>query len=752
MKRLTITLLSLCAIAMLVIAPTSANAQATPTAKITFRTLIPEGGAVNLIFKPADKIKVTGCHSITIEGGKQAWEVDDQVITLEGPITYFDCNMSRIVEMSFENCKDLNYLCVSTNLLKNIDLTGLSGLTQFVCNSTEVAQVTLGGNDALKYLEVDAGKLNKINLNGAPNLEKVSLSINQLATINLDGLNKLQQLDLSNNNLASIHVSNLPELREIRLSGNKQLSDASFEQCNNLEGLAIKNCKLQSFTAKDLDALTDIDLYNNLITKVTLENLPSLYSIDLGDNKLESVDFSKCNTSLKEINLVKNKFSGTFKLGNMPRLARFSISHNKISGFEIEGCDVLEHLNLQSNELESLDLSKCTSTAFKEVYAGKNKLSRVVLGNHSTLSLENNNLTSIDLSACTNLTNLNLSDNQLTELNLTGLNNLKEVYVAHNKIAEPKMGALIATLYKYEGDDFGTPTLYAVETRSDLEGNLCSDANVEQAKLKRWNVYDKRTYQAYNGAQKRTITCRTDGPGGKILLNGKEKLEGVYTETKVNVDIIPDEGYGLDSLFYRSTDIFKDQSFWVSRDGEVRAKFTDKICKVILERFGHGILKLDGEKFDLKRMPIGREIRVIADIDKNEEYFRELSSLTANDKDIMGSRDIELKGDTRIVARFDWLGDEGKDPYDGEYYCNIQEITRNPEVSFVLYPNPAQQQIFIENAGASVAISVYTLDGLRVMNEATDAEGRANLNIESLADGVYVVVIGNATKRMIVRR
>ena len=118
----------------------------------------------------------------------------------------------------------------------------------------------------------------------------------------------------------------------------------------------------------------------------------------------------------------------------------------------------------------------------------------------------------------------------------------------------------------------------------------------------------------------------------------------------------------------------------------------------------------------------------------------------------MGSRDIELKGDTRIVARFDWLGDEGKDPYDGEYYCNIQEITRNPEVSFVLYPNPAQQQIFIENAGASVAISVYTLDGLRVMNEATDAEGRANLNIESLADGVYVVVIGNATKRMIVRR
>ena len=97
-------------------------------------------------------------------------------------------------------------------------------------------------------------------------------------------------------------------------------------------------------------------------------------------------------------------------------------------------------------------------------------------------------------------------------------------------------------------------------------------------------------------------------------------------------------------------------------------------------------------------MPIGREVRVIADIDKNEEYFRELSSLTANDKDIMGSRDIELKGDTRIVARFDWLGDEGKDPYDGEYYCNIQEITRNPEVSFVLYPNPAQQQIFIENA------------------------------------------------------
>ena len=83
------------------------------------------------------------------------------------------------------------------------------------------------------------------------------------------------------------------------------------------------------------------------------------------------------------------------------------------------------------------------------------------------------------------------------------------------------------------------------------------------------------------------------------------------------------------------------------------ATFTDKICKVRLRREGHGILELEGKKFDLDRMPIGREIKVVADIYPIEEYERELTSLTANDKDIIGDKSVKLEGDTKIVAVFD---------------------------------------------------------------------------------------------------
>lgn len=748
MKRLTITLLSLLAVFALAGQP-KAHAQGTPTAKITFRTLVEEGGAVNIIFEPADKIKVTGAHSIIVDQ-KQAWEVDDQTITLEGPITYFDCNMSRIVEMQFENCNDLKYLCVSTNLLTQLNLTGLSGVEQVVANSTEINEVDLTGCTSLKFFECDAGKLTKINLPAATNLEKASLMINRLSTIDLSGLNKLKQIDLSQNNLGTINVSNLPALQEIRLSNNP-LTDASFSECNALETLDLKHCKLTSFTAKGLDVLTDLTLNNNQLTKLTLEELPMLYSIDLASNNLSSVDFSKCNTNLNHIELNSNKFEGTFSLRDMPRLEYLSLAHNKISSFEIEGCLMMNFLNVQSNNLATLDLSGCTSDNFQEVYAGKNHLTSVKLGNHEIVSLPNNKLSTIDLSGCSRLKELDLSDNEFENIDFTGLKTLENVTVCHNKIGESNMDKLIATLYKYEGDEFGTPTLYAVETRSDLEGNLCSEANVAKAKEKNWRVYDRRTYAAYNGAKKCALTSKTLGKGGKILLNGKESLD-VYTDTKVQVEVFPEEGYGLDSLWYRSKEIFKDQAFWVTREGEVTAKFTDKICKVVLERFGHGILKLDGEKFDLKRMPIGRTVRVIANIYDDEEYFRELASLKANGEDIMGERDIELKGDVRIVATFDWLGD-GTDPYEGEYYSNIQEVTRGgAEASFVLYPNPAHQQLFIEGAATASTVAVYTLDGLRVLSAATDAEGRATLDVEGLAEGVYVVVAGNVAKRLIVRR
>lgn len=766
MKRFTTALLSFIAI---MACAASAYAQ---TGKITFTTEVTEGDKVNLIIKPLDKVKVEGAHAVTIQGGV-AWEVEEPTITITGPIEFFDCNMSRIKDIKFENCTAMKQLFVNTNIMTKLDLTGMSALTYLDASSTNLIDLNLKGCSALTTLKCDGTKLETIqNIQDATKLKWASFNIGQLKSIDLSGLNALKEIDLSHNNLTDITVNKLPALTDISLTYNP-LKSASFSNCDLLETLNLSNGALESFTAKGLPALSEINLYKNKLTKIELSELPVLLELNLASNKLSEVDLSKC-TALSIVDLNSNLFNGTFELKNSNRLKKFNIGRNAITSFKLTGCPRLEQLIVQGNKLTDLDLSACTSTNVNEVYAENNLLTSVKLVDMKHLSLAGNQLTSIDLTPCKSLKYVDLGNNKFTGVDFSNLASLKEVYIYGNSIKGEDMNKVIASLRNIEisttpttttkplteGEDPIGPTpddpiqddpkgyIYAVESQAEGENNICTVENVAAALAKNWIVNDFRTHQAYKGAELRTITCKTEGKGGSIKINGKDQLQ-LYTDTKVTVTVTPDEGYGLADLKYRSFDIFNDKEFFVTKDGEVVATFTDKICKVRLRREGHGILELEGKNFDLNRMPIGREIKVVADIYPVEEYERELSSLKANDKDIIGDKSVKLEGDTKIVAVFDWLGD-GDDPYAGEIYDNAEQIEA-VKADYVVYPNPANEEVFVANAAPEAAVKVYSLDGVRLYNGATDAHGNSSFNVSTLSDGVYIVSVGGVSKRLVVR-
>ena len=422
---------------------------------------------------------------------------------------------------------------------------------------------------------------------------------------------------------------------------------------------------------------------------------------------------------------------------------------------------MLSTLKVQKNELTSLDLTACTGE-LGTVYASENKLSSIKLRpTHKYLYLNDNQLTSIDLSACTELGSIELGNNKLTSLDLKGLNELSEVNVYKNNIQGDDMKKLIASLADKK-ESFSAGSLYAVETRDPEEHNLCTADDVKAAKEKNWNILDHRTWANYPGAILRTIKCRTEGNGGSIKLNNQDAASiQAYTDTRVDVTITPDAGHGLKTLGFTAAeegatteDLFQTGTFWVSKDGEVVASFTNDICKVKLKREGHGVLKLRGERLnqDLERLPKGLKIEVIATIDPNEtDGERELQSLKANGKNIKGTKEFVLDKDTEVVATFAWLLDT-KDPYEGETWESnfTKEIVRD-DVNVVLFPNPARAEVFVEGASKEATIDLYTLDGVRVLSSVADLSGRAALNVAGLAEGIYVVLVGNVSKRLIVR-
>lgn len=768
MKFRIVTLISLLAF-MGALLPNHANAQDPKQQVIKFRTQVKPNSdeRINLIMTPMPGeggVSIDGCELITLPDGHKAWKVTKNWITVKGPVTHFDCNLSVIDSITFENPEFLQKLIVETNRMGVLNLTGMKALTYLNASGTDVREIDLTGCTSLKWLECDGSKLIKINLTAAKNVEKASLTQGSLREVDLTGLTKLKELDLTHNAISKIDLKDLPALESIAISYNL-VDDINFSNCPKLEVISIKNkhkdSKLTSFTANGLPKLRALNLYGNKISTLKLENLPELSEINLENNSLTAVDFSKCAGSLSEVGLGNNKFSGEFELKGLESLNEFSIENNKLTSFKVTGCPMLSTLKVQKNELTSLDLTGCTGD-LENIYASENKLTSIkLLGTHKNLFLNDNQLSSIDLSACTKLESIELGNNKLTSLDLTGLKELSEVNVYKNNIQGDDMKKLIASLADKK-ESISAGSLYAVQTRDPEEHNLCTSDDVKAAKDKNWNILDHRTYANYPGAILRTIKCRTEGNGGSIKLNNQDAASiQAYTDTRVDVTITPDAGYGLKTLTFTPSeegasaeDLFANSTFWVSKDGEVVASFTNDICKVKLKREGHGVLKLRGERLnqDLERLPKGLKIEVIATIDPNEtDGERELQSLKANGKNIKGTKEFVLDKDTEVVATFAWLLDT-KDPYEGETWESnfTKEIVRD-DVNVVLFPNPARAEVFVEGASKEATIDLYTLDGVRVLSSVADLSGRAALNVAGLAEGIYVVLVGNVSKRLIVR-
>ncbi|WP_315556157.1 T9SS type A sorting domain-containing protein [Porphyromonas endodontalis] len=768
MKFRIVTLISLLAF-MGALLPNHANAQDPKQQIIKFRTQVKPNSdeKINLIMTPKageGGVSIDGCELVTLPDNTQAWKVTKSWITITGPVTYFDCNLSVIDSIHFENPESLKTLIVETNKMGVLDLKGMKALEYLGASATDVREIDLTGCANLKKIYCDGSKLIKINLTAAKNLEVASLTMSSLSDLDLTGLTKLRELDLSHNALSKTEIKNLPALESVVLSYNP-LEEVGFASCPKLELISIKNkqrdSKLTSFTANGLPELRKINLYGNKISELKLEELPSLSEINLENNSLTAVDFSKCSGSLREVGLGSNKFSGEFELKGLEYLSEFSIENNKLTSFKVTGCPALETLKVQKNELTSLDLTACTGE-LGTVYAAENKLSSIKLRpTHKYLYLNDNQLTSIDLSACTELGSIELGNNKLTSLDLKGLNELSEVNVYKNNIQGNDMKKLIASLADKK-ESISAGSLYAVQTRDPEEHNLCTEDDVKAAKEKNWNILDHRTWANYPGAILRTIKCRTEGNGGSIKLNNQDATSiQAYTDTRVDVTITPDAGYGLKTLKFTPSeegaapeDLFANSTFWVSKDGEVVASFTNDICKVKLKREGHGVLKLRGERLnqDLERLPKGLKIEVIATIDPNEtDGERELQSLKANGKNIKGTKEFVLDKDTEVVATFAWLLDT-KDPYEGETWESTftKQVVRD-DVNVVLFPNPARAEVFIEGASKEATIDLYTLDGVRVLSSVADLSGRAALNVDGLTEGIYVVLVGNVSKRLIVR-
>ncbi|KAI0994807.1 hypothetical protein K3495_g13375 [Podosphaera aphanis] len=187
--------------------------------------------------------------------------------------------------------------------------------------------------------------------------------------------------------------------------------------------------------------LTDLDLYDNLITQIqNLEELQLLSSLDLSFNKIRHIKHISQLTSLTDLYFVQNKIGTINNLSGLSKLRNLELAANRIR--KIQGLETL--------------------TGLEELWLGKNKITEIsgldTLHNLKILSIQSNRITNISgltrligleelyishnalkdlsgLEGCTSLRILEISNNSVSSLEgIAHLSRLKELWASYNQL------------------------------------------------------------------------------------------------------------------------------------------------------------------------------------------------------------------------------------------------------------------------------------------------------------------------------
>ncbi|MFZ0595886.1 MAG: T9SS type A sorting domain-containing protein [Flavobacterium sp.] len=183
--------------------------------------------------------------------------------------------------------------------------------------------------------------------------------------------------------------------------------------------------------------------------QVLTADIASLTILNIQGGSIKNLTGIKEFVSLQELNLNYQQLS-SLDLSGMTTLLNVQLYANDLKNINLSGLSNLQSLSCGSNELTTLDLTGLTNLTY--LGCGQNSLTSLNLTGLTkleTLQCNENVIKSLDVSGLINLITLNFGYNQLTSVDLSGLTKLNEVGAYQNKLSELKLNGLTSLVNLY---------------------------------------------------------------------------------------------------------------------------------------------------------------------------------------------------------------------------------------------------------------------------------------------------------------
>ena len=555
--------------------------------------------------------------------GNQLTSLD---LSKNAALTTLNCSSNRLTNLDLSENKALKTLNCVSNQLNSLDLSNHSALESIFCEKNQLIQLNLSGCSALKTLWCYTNKLIRLDISGCRGLTKLHCYGNQLTSLNASGCSSLTELDCKSNPLRRLDVSGCTALTKLQCQSN-QLTNLDVSSCTALKLLYCQENQLTNLNAQGCTALTELQCQSNQLTSLNVSGMSNLTTLSCWKNQLSSLDVTSC-TALTELACYDNRLA-SLDLSKNNRLTTLDCQQNQLASLNLSGCRALTTLKCNKNQLTSLNLSD--GVALKEFDCSSNKL------------------TSLDFYTCRALTKLDCSDNALSGIDLLQCRELSWLRCSINQIKTSAMTALINSLPDRQGKTAGM--LQVVDKESTKEGNLCFADHVTKATAKNWQAqsYQSNNWSDYAGSEVPTFAVTSSATtGGMVAIIGAPDLTKVPYGTELTVITEFADGYKLTALTANGKDILATKKFLVTEATEVKATFMPLTCSVsLIFNQEEGTITVPGVS-NLDEVVPDTELTI--EVTPAAGY--ELTSLTANGRDILATKKVVVTENMTIKATF----------------------------------------------------------------------------------------------------
>jgi len=214
-------------------------------------------------------------------------------------------------------------------------------------------------------------------------MKQINLKAKQLTNLHkLDEFCELlEELDVSRNKISQL--DGVPKtVRHLRISHNCLTDLAAWGHLSNLQYIDVSNNEIESLSAfKYLVHLRGLRADNNQIKSLEgISQLDGLLTLRLRGNLVETLDFSGTKLQrLTDLDLQRNKIIEVHNLEELPSLSTFNLEDNKLCHFSLNDPKnilwSLKYLRLSGNNLESIDVSRYPN--LRLLYIDRNRLGLV---------------------------------------------------------------------------------------------------------------------------------------------------------------------------------------------------------------------------------------------------------------------------------------------------------------------------------------------------------------------------------------